>query len=75
METIINNKGEGGGSGAGIIVGVVIALVLIALFFVFALPALRNQKKDNGGINVDVNLPSGNDGGGTPSGGNGDGGI
>ena len=62
MATVINNPGgESSDSGMGIIVGVIIAIVLIALFFISALPALRNREAPAGnqpGINVNVTAPS-----------------
>lgn len=51
MTTVINNPGGEGGSGVGIIVGVVLAIAIIAIFFIYGLPALRNN---NGGTNINV---------------------
>ena len=67
MTTIINNPGggdNGAGSGVGMIIGVIIALALVALFFVYGLPALRNQGNSNGSIDVNVKLPADNGSGG-----------
>lgn len=63
MATVINNPGEGESSGVGVIIGVLIAIVLIALFFIYGLPAIRGSSVNDGGsLDVDVNLPSGNSG-------------
>lgn len=73
MATVINNPGDnsrGEGSGVGVIVGIIIALLIIVLFFVYALPAIRNNDAGagNGGIDVNVDLPGGGaSGGGTSS--------
>lgn len=63
MTTIINNPngGErGDSSGVGIILGVILAVVLIALFFVYGLPAMRGATPSGSTINVpdkvDVNI-------------------
>jgi hypothetical protein len=67
MATIIKNSGDAEGSGAmGLVLGVLLAIVLIVLFFVYALPALRAPAPaDNGGVNVNVDLPTSGDNGGT----------
>jgi hypothetical protein len=71
MTTVIKNNGSDADSsgGVGLILGVLLAIVLIVLFFVYALPALRAPgPADNGGINVDVDLPGGGGGtGGSPA--------
>lgn len=60
MATVINNPGNGSGAGSsvGVIVGVIVLLVVLALFFVYALPAIRGS---GGGvpnaIDLNVNLP------------------
>jgi hypothetical protein len=60
MATVINNPGEGG-SGAGVIVGLVVAVVLIAVVFIYGLPALRNgTTNETPSANVDINLPGAN---------------
>ncbi|MDP3799805.1 MAG: hypothetical protein Q8Q90_00020 [bacterium] len=52
MATIINNPdGSGGDGGGGLVLGVVLTLVIVVLFFVYGLPALRNN---NSGTNIDV---------------------
>lgn len=64
MTTIVNTppSGENSGSGMGMVFGVIIAIVLIALFFIYALPAMRTntvpQSGDNGDIDVNVKLPT-----------------
>jgi hypothetical protein len=64
MSTVINNpSGEGTGSGVGAILGVIIAIVLIALFFIYGLPALRGGNDGGGSLDVNVDLPSGGGGG------------
>lgn len=64
MATVINNPSEG--SGAGTIIGIVVAIILIALLFIYGLPALRGGDTPTGGsANIDVNLPdTGGSGGG-----------
>lgn len=63
MTTVINNPGDGSGegAGAGVVLGVLIAIIIIVLFFVYGLPALRNQvPKDDNSIDVNVTLPADN---------------
>lgn len=62
MATVINDPSEG--AGAGTIIGVVVAIILIALLFIYGLPALRgtNTPTPGASANIDVNLPSGNSG-------------
>lgn len=69
MATIINNPDAGSGSssggGAGILIGALVAIVIIALFFIYALPAIRNNKSGTtvnvpDKINVNVNQPQNN---------------
>jgi hypothetical protein len=64
MATVINNPSEG--SGAGAIIGIVIAIILIALLFIYGLPALRGGNAGTPGpsANINVDLPSGGTGGG-----------
>lgn len=64
MATVINNPTES--SAAGTIVGLVIAVLLIALLFIYGLPALRGSAPASNGpsANIDVNLPTGNTGNG-----------
>lgn len=65
MPTVINNPSSDS-SGVGVIVGVLVAIVLIVLFFVYGLPGLRGAgAPDNGGVNVNVDLPGGGSGSGT----------
>lgn len=61
MTTIINTPptGESADSGLGLILGIIIALILVALFFVYGLPAIRATSvapKAND-VNVNVQLP------------------
>ncbi len=63
MATIINNPGEHTteDSGLGLMIGVLLAIVLLAVFFVYILPAIRNSKpqSDQGGnINLNVTTPN-----------------
>jgi hypothetical protein len=70
MATIINNPGEGNSDNSviGIVIGVLLAILIVFLFFRYALPAMRgNGAPQNGGLNVNVQLPPGNNSGsGTP---------
>lgn len=55
--TIINpspNSDSSGNNGMGFIIGGVVLVVLAILFFVYALPLLRNA---GGGEGIQVNLP------------------
>lgn len=62
METIINNPNGGNeGSGLGIVLGVLLALVLIALFFIYVFPSMREEGNDNGSLDINLELPSGSD--------------
>jgi len=74
MATIINNPGEPReSSSTGVIIGLLLAVVLIGAFIIWGLPALRGNSAppaQDGGVNVDVNLP----GGGGSEGGGGAGG-
>ncbi len=55
MTTVINTPGgQSDDSGLGFILGVIVAIVLVALFFVYALPALR--QKDQPTTNV-ITIP------------------
>lgn len=58
MATVINNPSEGG-SGAGTIIGVVVAIILIALLFIYGIPAVRGGggTAPDASANIDVNLP------------------
>ncbi len=59
MTTIINpSSGDNSSSGVGLVLGVILSLVLIALFFIYGFPAMRNNNaapKDD--INVNIELP------------------
>ncbi len=55
MATIVNNpptSNSDSGSGVGVIVGVVLAVIIVALFFMYALPAMRHT--NSGGTNINV---------------------
>lgn len=72
MATVINNPNDSG-SGAGTVIGILVAVILIAVLFIYGLPALRGGSTPTAGTNtpgasasVDVNLPtSGGTGAGT----------
>ncbi len=52
MATIVNTPGNTeSNSGVGMVMGVLLAIVIIALFFVYALPAMRGA---NRGTTVNV---------------------
>lgn len=61
MTTIINTPptGESADSGLSLILGIIIALILVALFFVYGLPAIRanNVAPEANDVNVNVELP------------------
>lgn len=63
MNTIINNPGntgDGESTGVGLILGIILAIVIIALFFVYALPAIRGTSTpQNGTVDVNIKLPPG----------------
>jgi len=63
MTTVINNPGASNESGSmmGVIVGVVLLLVVGGLFFVYALPAMRDGGGEGlkGTVDVNVNVPTG----------------
>ncbi len=65
MATIINNpdSGSGNGGGMGMLIGGIVLVIIIAIFFVYGLPAIRNANKGTSvnvpdKINVDVNSGS-----------------
>lgn len=62
MTTIINTPGTNDNGSSGLIAGIIIAVVIIALFFLYGLPAIRQNSapapKDPG-INIDVTIPAG----------------
>jgi hypothetical protein len=77
MTTVINNPGEGEASGVSWIIGVVVVIILGALFFMYAVPAMRGgAADDNDSANINVEIPTGggNDGGGDGGAGGGTGG-
>lgn len=61
MATIINNPdGGNSGGGVGMIFGLIILVVLVALFFLYGLPMIRNASKGTtinvpDKVQVDVN--------------------
>ena len=66
MTTVINTPGsndDGSGSSTNIVLIVILLLVIIGLFFVYALPAMRDSQavpqNNDGSIDVNVKLPSG----------------
>ena len=63
MATVINNPDTDAGSGAGLVIAVIVGILIIALFFIYGLPALRNN--DQGGTNINVTVPE--NGGGQSS--------
>lgn len=57
MSTIINTPSSEGDSAMGLIIGLVVAAIVIALFFLYGLPAIRNmpqQQTEPTTINVEV---------------------
>ena len=61
MATIINNPGDSSdrnAGGTGLIVGILLAVLMVALFFLYLLPAMRNQTTQPSGTNINVELPS-----------------
>lgn len=58
MTTVINGGGDGSSSAVGIIVGIVVALVIVALFFVYALPALTGKQQGEQKPEIKIELPS-----------------
>jgi len=64
MTTVINNPqgNSGGDSGLGVLAAVIIVVVIAILFFVYGLPALRNnqpeEKNGEANINIDLKTPT-----------------
>ena len=57
MTTIINTPGgQKSDSVLGFILGLIITITLVVLFFVYALPALRDNNKSD--VNVTIPLPA-----------------
>ena len=55
MATVINNPptpASDAGSGMGFFVGLLVVIILAVLFFVYALPAIRNSGSSDTNINV-----------------------
>lgn len=71
MTTVINNpsgnegpKEDGSNGVAGMVFGVIILIVVVALFFVYVLPAIQNSQvpeevPNNDNVNIDVTIPTG----------------
>ncbi len=63
MTTVINTPPpvESSDSGLGLVLGVLLSVIIIALFFVYGLPAIQNnmnpQNPQTDNINVNVKLP------------------
>ncbi|HEX3095561.1 MAG TPA: hypothetical protein VHQ20_00390 [Patescibacteria group bacterium] len=47
MATIINNPDRDSSSGMGWIVGIIVLVIVLALFFVYGLPAMRGTTKSS----------------------------
>jgi hypothetical protein len=65
MSTIINNPkgGENSDNLSGTIIGIIIVIVLAVLFFVYAVPAIRNsddtqEQPKNDTLDINVKLPN-----------------
>jgi len=53
MATIINNPDTGThSSGSGMVFGILIAIIILAVFFIYALPSIRNA-----GSGTNINVP------------------
>ena len=67
MATVINNpSSDTNGGGLSVILGIIVAVIIIALFFLYALPALRGVGRSNGTninvpdkVDINVNKPAG----------------
>ena len=62
MATVINNPSTGESTGGGFAIGVILViLVALGLFFVYGLPAIRdNGPSRNVDVNVNVPTPTNN---------------
>ena len=61
MTTVINNpsNGESADSVTGFIAVIILLIVLVALFFMYGLPAIRNSETPkNDSIDISVTLPA-----------------
>lgn len=61
MTTVINNpgNGEGSDSAVSVLILVLVLVAAIALFFIYVLPAMRDDReapRDNS-VNIDLQLP------------------
>ena len=57
MTTVINTPSNGESTGGGFVIGVVVVvLIALGLFFVYGLPAIRNNGNPKS-IDVNVQLP------------------
>ncbi len=59
MTTIVNTPGNGNGADSwfGMVIGIVVLLAIIALGYLYVLPAMSNTNPEKG-INVNVKMPS-----------------
>lgn len=58
MTTVINNPGNGESSESAVsmVVAVIVLVIVVALFFIYALPAIRGNNQDS--IEVNLKLPA-----------------
>ena len=57
MTTVINTPSNGESTGSGFVIGVVLILVIIlGLFFIYGLPAIRNNNNNAQPKSVDINV-------------------
>lgn len=61
MTTVINNpgNGEGSDSSASVLVVFIVLLIAIVLFFIYGLPAIRDDRNtpQNSSLDINVKLP------------------
>ena len=58
MTTVINTPSNGNdSSGIGFLFGIIGFLVIIAIFFMYVLPVIRQQGSEKPGIDINVTLP------------------